>query len=370
MPQDLKQLTSLRFFAAIWVVLFDYWASLGLSAPTAIGKGYLGVELFFILSGFIICHVYLQRFGEGRFKYAEFLWARLSRIYPVHIVTTLGLGVMAAGALALGLHAGAKVLIWPSLVPHLLLLQGWGVAPLGGWNHPSWSISAEWFAYLTFPAFAAVAWRLKRRPIAAVAAACALVIGLQEGFQRMVGFPLTHAAIGWGALRIVPCFALGCAVHLLWRAHPIRDKGLATEVVLAALIAALAGVFAGAPDWVAVIAFGAMIYALASLSSAGSRRLTAPVWVYLGEVSFSIYMVCIPWQLLVENGAHKLLHLQGASLPLAVWLAMLASLVPAAMTLHHLVELPARTAMRRHGVPFARFPRHAAAHVGEPIFQS
>ena len=55
--------------------------------PALIGKGYLGVELFFTLSGFILCHVYLQGFGEGGFKYADFLWARLARIYPVHVAT-------------------------------------------------------------------------------------------------------------------------------------------------------------------------------------------------------------------------------------------------------------------------------------------
>ena len=370
MPRDLRQLTSIRFFAAMWVTLFDYWPSLGVSSPALVGKGYLGVELFFTLSGFILCHVYLDEFGTRRFKYAEFLWARLSRIYPVHLATILGLGAMAAGALAMGLQSGAKVLIWPSLVPNLLLVNGWGLAPLGGWNHPSWSISAEWFAYLAFPAFAALAWRLRTRPIAATAAACGFVIVLQEVFLRLAGFRLTRAAIQWGALRIVPCFALGCAVNLLWRAKPLGTEVRATGAVLAALIAVVAVTGFGAPDWATVIAFGAMIYGLASMSGAGSRRFAAPVLVYLGEVSFSLYMICIPWQLLVENGARRLLHTQGGAIPPLVWLFMLAGVVPAAMALHHLVELPARAAMRRHGVPFLRHPRHAAAGANEPIFQS
>ena len=370
MPQDLKQLTALRFFAAMWVVLFHYWPSLSAAMPAVIGKGYLGVELFFILSGFILCHVYLTGFGAGRFKYAEFLWARLARIYPVHIATLLGLGALALCATAVGLHVGDKLLVWSSLAPNLSLLQAWGLAPGGGWNHPSWSISAEWFAYLSFPVFAVLAWRLRSRPILAVAAASILVIVMQEGFQRLAGFPLTQATILWGALRIVPCFALGCAVNLLWRAKPLNTKGEATGIVLGALLAVIACAALAAPDWAAVVAFGALIYGLACLSSVGSRRLTAPVLVYLGEVSFSVYMVCIPWQLLVENGAHKVLHMKGDSLPLIAWLAMLVGVVPAAMALHHLVELPARAAMRRHGVPFLRFAEHARPHLGEPIFQS
>src|SRR5271170_4068317 len=106
MAQDLKQLTSLRFFAAIWVVLYHFWPSLGVPMPALVAKGYLGVELFFTLSGFILCHVYLQGFGEGRFNYSAFLWARLARIYPVHFATLAGLGAvaLAAGALSMGAH--------------------------------------------------------------------------------------------------------------------------------------------------------------------------------------------------------------------------------------------------------------------------
>jgi peptidoglycan/LPS O-acetylase OafA/YrhL len=351
MPKDLKQLTSLRFFAAMWVVLYHFWPSLGLAAPAVVGKGYLGVELFFVLSGFIIHHVYLEAFGAGRFRYGPFLWARLSRIYPLHLATLVSLGVLAGGAAVLGLSAGDKLLVWPSLIPHLLLIQAWGFAPLGGWNHPSWSISAEWFAYLLFPAFATLAWRLRARPGLAVAAAAGLTVALQEIFRRLTGFPLTHATYLWGALRIVPCFALGAAVHLLWRASPLKTRPGAGAFTLAALALAGACVGIGAPDWAAVLAFGALIYGLACLSSAGGRRLTAPAFVYLGEVSFAVYMVCIPWKLLVANGAHKLLHLQGDILPLPVWLAMLGGVIPAAMIAHHLVERPARAAMRRRGVP-------------------
>ena len=204
----------------------------------------------------------------------------------------------------------------------------------------------------------------------AVVAACALVVVMQVGFERIAGFPLTKATILWGALRIVPCFALGCAVNLLWRTRPLATRTDATVATLAALIATCAFAAVNTPDWASVMAFGALIYGLASLSSAGSRRLTSPALVYLGEVSFAVYMVCIPWQLLVENGAHKVLHVQGDTLPLVAWLAMLAGVVPAAMALHHLVERPAREAMRRHGAPFTRFPRHATPRPREPIFQS
>lgn len=50
----------------MWVVAYHFWPNLGLAPPAIIAKGCLGVELFFVLSGFILCHVYLESFGRGR----------------------------------------------------------------------------------------------------------------------------------------------------------------------------------------------------------------------------------------------------------------------------------------------------------------
>jgi peptidoglycan/LPS O-acetylase OafA/YrhL len=352
MPQNLKPLTAMRFFAAMWVVSYDYWPSLGLGMPKLVAKGYLGVELFFVLSGFILSHVYLRAFGEKRFRYPDFLWARLARIYPVHLVTLVGMGLLVALAALLGVQGGDKALIWSSLPAQLTLTQAWGLALQGGWNHPSWSISAEWFAYLTFPIFAWTAWRLRQRPGLAVLLALIVVAVLEAGFQRLAGFPLTHATIAWGALRIVPCFALGCAIYLAWSSRPIGGRRLALGASAAALGAIALAAYGDAPDALFVVLFGALIFGLASLASAGSKALTAPLWVYLGEVSFSIYMVCIPWQLVFDKGAHRFLGLGDGPFPLPVWGVQALGVILAAIVIHHLVERPAREAMRRHGVPF------------------
>ena len=75
-PENLKPLTSMRFLAAFWVVMFHYWPKLDLGSATGwtpgfVAQGYLGVELFFVLSGFILCHVYLESFGTVKFKYGS-----------------------------------------------------------------------------------------------------------------------------------------------------------------------------------------------------------------------------------------------------------------------------------------------------------
>ena len=353
-PPNLAALTSLRFFAAMWVVLYHFWDNLGPSMPDVVAKGYLGVELFFVLSGFILSHVYLERFKFGGFSYREFLWARLARVYPLHFTIIVGLGVLILGLAVVGIHAGDKLIVWSSLPAQITLTQAWGLGQGGGWNHPAWSISAEWFAYLTFPAFAILFASLWKRPAAAIAGAAIFMVVLQIAFERLAGFRLTHATILWGALRIVPCFALGCAIWLLWKKTHAMAGTFGLPIAGGALSTVVAAVVLHSPDWIFVLAFAAMIYGLGIMSAAGSRLLTHPVLTYLGEVSFAIYMICIPWQLVSTQGLQKLLHLDPDHIPAIVWLALVAGVIPAAMVMHHLVERPARNLMRK--VKFERKP--------------
>ena len=346
-PEHLKPLTSLRFFAAAWVVLFHYWPKLAVDfTPALVSKGYLGVELFFVLSGFILCHVYLASAGEKQFDYGGFLWARLARVYPLHLATLLGVGLLAGAATLAGFGIDASVLSWESLPANLLMVHAWGLAPEAGWNHPSWSISAEWFAYLTFPLFAWAAWRLRARPVTAVVAGSALLFVTYAAFERLAGFSLTQATIAWGALRIVPCFAFGCAVYLAWKAGAANRPPVAAAGAVASLGGILFAAGFGAGDAVTVSLFGFLILSLAGMASAGSKFLTAAPFVWLGEVSYSVYMVCVPWKLLAINAAAKLLGLQTEQLPWPVWLAVVLSIVPLAGLSHHLIEKPTRERMR------------------------
>lgn len=348
MPQNLKPLTSLRFFAAMWVVLFDYWPKLVAGPlPAGVAHGYLGVELFFVLSGFILCHVYLDGYGEGRFRYGSFLWARLARVYPLHLATLLAIGVLGAGAAMIGARISDNVLDWRALAPNLLLVHAWGLAPEAAWNHPSWSISAEWFAYLCFPVVAWAAWRLRNRPFVAILATAIIILAVYPLFRAIAGFSLANATIAWGALRIVPCFLWGAAIYLLWRSGLIRSAFAAKGTVLASLAAVAACALLSAPEAPFVLAFGGLILGMASLSSTGSRLFGSRIGVYLGEVSYAIYMVCIPWMLLFVNGAQKALGLGDGPLPWPLWSILFLGVIPVAMVAHHAVERPCREAMRR-----------------------
>jgi peptidoglycan/LPS O-acetylase OafA/YrhL len=343
---NIKPLTALRFFAAFWVVLFHYWPKLDVAfTPAVAAKGYLGVEAFFVLSGFILCHVYLHGFGEGRFRYSDFLWNRLARVYPLHLATLAGIGAMALTAEFVGIAIDPNILSWKSLPANLLLIHAWGFAPVAGWNHASWSISAEWFAYLTFPGFAFAAWNLRARPVVAVLGALAIIAGLYPAFQALAGFPLTDATIQWGALRIVPCFAYGCALHALWRSDRFPNRLTGYGAALLGM-ATLVAVQFGAPDAVIVMLLGGVIFMLASLAKTGFDFAGQSVFVYLGEISYSTYMICIPWKILAINAAAKLLNIGGDKLPLLVWIVIVAALVPLSAISYHFIENPCRERMK------------------------
>jgi peptidoglycan/LPS O-acetylase OafA/YrhL len=164
-------------------------------------------------------------------------------------------------------------------------------------------------------------------------------------FESWAGFPLTRATIAWGALRIVPCFALGCALFLAHRAHAThRRTALAGALFFGAAVIAFAQF--RAPDALVVAACGGLIIALAQGSKAGSRLGSHPVLVYLGEISYSVYMVCIPWQLLFANLAVKTLNLTSKQLPWYAWLILFIGPVPLAALAHHLIEQPARAHLK------------------------
>src|SRR5690242_12560766 len=91
-PADIRSLTSLRFFAAMAIVLFHFTSLLPFDANAHTNfflKCHLGVDFFFILSGFVLMHVYQDAFSNGIDASLPFYFRRLARIYPLHAATFL-----------------------------------------------------------------------------------------------------------------------------------------------------------------------------------------------------------------------------------------------------------------------------------------
>src|SRR5262245_41059626 len=149
--ENLAALTSLRFFAAMYVLLFHYGPIYPPLYSGFIRTGYTGVTFFFILSGFILAHNYHRvDFKERNDRYRYFT-ARLSRIYPVYILSLL-VGAPFAVAMINKMPSGGLATLAASsglLTP--LGLQAWLPGASCVINCPSWSLSVEFFFYMLFP---------------------------------------------------------------------------------------------------------------------------------------------------------------------------------------------------------------------------
>ena len=164
-PSYLSNLTPLRGIAALIVLFFHFdlfWGGpfqgtlFPIDVTLFVKKGYLLVDFFFVLSGFIMCHVYGPFFAGSvtGSAFRQFLKARFARIYPLHLFTLVWAILLFAGVLwtDFPLDAREKSVFDLSAIPaHLVLIQAMGIYPGYTWNGPAWTISVEWWMYVLFP---------------------------------------------------------------------------------------------------------------------------------------------------------------------------------------------------------------------------
>lgn len=309
-PQDaplpaLASLTSVRFFLGMGVVLFHL--QLTWSAPTSEVTGLftrarLGVDVFFILSGFVLSYVYMASVAEGRYSHRRFLIARLARIYPAHLAVLLLMGGVAGVALLLGAQFDPDLYSADGFLRTLLLIHAWlpTEVPIE-WNGPSWSLSAEWFAYLLFPAFAWGAVKLRSHPGVLLAVSVALFLVLDCAYRAIAATGLLTAEFNLGVLRIIPTFLAGIALNLISERHTI-GASQARWLSVAATLLLLGLMHLLAPEPLVLAAAGLLILTLAWLSKVGADRLVAsrPL-VFLGESSYAVYLLHLPLLVIWKN---------------------------------------------------------------------
>ena len=292
-PRHLDALTGIRGIAAWGVVLYHVRLSLTALLPgpviAILAKGYLAVDLFFILSGFVIWYNYAARIAEGGAGAARlFLWRRFARVWPLHGAILAGFLGLALAMMVTGRDASAYPL--GELPLHLLLIQNWGLTDELSWNHPAWSISTEFAAYLAFPALVLMA-RWDRLPSAVLLVLTALLAGAMFALFHLNGHADLGADIpGLGLWRCLFSFAMGCLMCQLWqRWRDVPRGGLFAALGCAVII--IAAVAAGLPETVWVpAAFFTGLLALALGRGAVVHLLGGQTLTYLGEISYSTYL--------------------------------------------------------------------------------
>lgn len=298
----LSGLTPLRGIAAWWVVIFHYEATFGLLLPLRssmlLRNGYLMVDLFFMLSGFVMQHSYGAQFREGLQRQAllRFAQARFARIYPLHLATLLVLVVWQAAQWLRSPELAFQGDFLPAGIPgNLLLVQALGVYSRLTWNYPAWSISAEWYVYGVFPV---LAWGFARLPLrwrlllagAAVLAGYVLLAGQHpEGVLDLsyrLGFWRALAGFGAGML-IYAGYAAGLGAGWLRRDWSL---GAAAGSLLVLL-------HLDVPDAAVMPGFAWLVWSAAANEGRLGRWLGGRGWQWLGDLSYSVYMWQYPWAL-------------------------------------------------------------------------
>jgi len=285
-------LDSLRGVCACMVVLLHFKTQSHLSYVPVVRNGFMFVDFFFVLSGFVIGSSYGTRLAEG-FSIGRFMWLRLGRVYPLHFfVLMVFLAFELFFLLAMPDGGNRQPFVGQTSIENLsysfLLVQIF-FGSESGWNPPSWSIAAEVWTYFIFAILLRYAFRWLMPLCIAIALVAPLIISqltdryinvFHEGAVLRCMFGFSLGIIGWRLADRVARLELGR------RASDLMELAVVAAIVLLVSIAKMGPLSLLTPFlfFVAVLIFsreGGLI----------SRLLLRPPFVLLGTLSYSIYMV-------------------------------------------------------------------------------
>ncbi|TFV31197.1 acyltransferase [Bradyrhizobium frederickii] len=359
-----RALDSWRGICACMVALFHFDVISHLSFLPLTRHAYLFVDFFFVLSGFVIASNYRSRLAEG-FGIGRFLLLRLGRIYPLHLVTLLLFIPVDAAKDGIGPN------LLQAVVTNLLLLQGLGVNPQNWLNFASWSISAEFAAYVIFAAVVSRIgptiwpWLL---PI--IAGPIVLATISPDGMNATYDYGLVRCLYGF-ALGVLSFDLRERFTVLRARLTPFGETLLETASLLLVIGYVSAAGRSAALQVASPVVFTLVVLVFAREAGAVSRRLTMPFMLVVGTLTYSIYMlhplvraVVRAILMVVERLGHTNLFVSSAlssgheptkvvSVNGSLWLgdllqiAMLLLTVLLSVATYRLVEEPGRNWVRR-----------------------
>ena len=353
--REVRSLTGLRGIAALLVVLLHTAPAGGAAGFGAvfIRHGYLWVDMFLLLSGFILLRTYERLFQERPFPiaYADFLLRRLARLWPLFALATVATFVARQTGrtwYADTIHPWRWV-----LVANLTMTQAW--VGQDSIDVPGWSVSGEWACCLMFPLFLRLLDNRRGGSAAGLYLAAFAVLTVLAWLPvpaRAGGLDLALPATPFPVLRCMASFAMGMA---LWRGcghrrlEPLVSSPLA-DVVATGLILAMMG--KPHTDLAIVALFSLLILCLSRQRGVVDRMLRTGPAYWAGQVSYSVYLLQVP--LIVLKGQTRLTHDAqqvlvgyGLSATRGSWLCLfyVLLLICSAIT-WWMVERPSRTMLR------------------------
>jgi len=296
----LHNLTPLRGLAAIWVAVFHFKGSIlifsYISWTRAMDKGYMMVDLFFIMSGFIIRHVYGESFSR-QLTWAnlkKFFVARAARIYPLHLFTLLCLVAV------VWWQGDWNIVNDPAAIPtHLLLLHSFGIQKIYTWNRHSWSLSAEWAAYVVFPVLALFLGRKVRLaylvlPLCIIMSYISLLYWLPPaGFGNRTRLLLHELDVtyDYGFLRGIAGFTLGMLLYKAYSNEKIRLFFSRDSAALTFILLTVFFMHEEVNDLLLIFSFTGLVFSFAANCACLHRVCSFRATQFIGKVSYSIYLI-------------------------------------------------------------------------------
>ena len=317
--------------------------------------GYLAVDLFFVLSGYVMALTYANLFASGfRIQvFADFIGRRIGRVYPAYIVAT---AVVAAYDYGTTPWRGIESEV--ALATNALMMQSWGFS--NSIVGPGWSVSTEFAAYFFFPILVGVVLQRGQRWVwlsAALAVATLLYVATQSSATLHQGAEL-GARDGplhvWGTgtaflvLRCLGGFTLGMVGFRLAQHQDVKRQAgrmFAGDVAMASVVMLM---MVPNSDVALVLLFIPLIITLAEQRSLSAAFLSSPLIHWFGLISYSLYLVHQPIDMHIRKPVFTLM--ERLNLPHAYTMAALAILIPVmivAVTSYYGIERPGRAWSRR-----------------------
>ena len=283
----LEGIQVLRGYAAVLVVMTHLWSAGAISATLGLGGiGGLGVDIFFIISGFIMCFSLKERISRG--DSIQFLKKRVYRVYPIYLIVLLPFL-----ATYIRNSGGASPPADPMLaVGNILLLPSF----YGGENYrmlvgAAWTLCYELFFYVLF-ATAMLSSNSKNRAIYTVM----IVIVTMVTLVNVLG--LKGERLGWVNFQYMVGdtlffnFVMGCACYFIWRKFRriLFSFWMAIGAAVILTVVAMALARAGLPRVISLGLPACAIILIFLFAEFDKSRLTRPL-VFLGTASYSIYLV-------------------------------------------------------------------------------
>lgn len=296
-----QALDSLRGLFACLVVLHHMPSTGGFLNSAFVQNAWLAVDYFFVLSGFVIATSYGQRLASG-YPLSQFIFLRFGRVYPVHLAVLLVFVALELLVLATTYDqpAARPAFSGTRSVEKLLASLSFTHPFLSGqsWNRVSWSVAVEFWTYVVFAAVALTARRHRTLAMGLIAAGCL-------GGLAITGDGALDRLADWTTmLRCLCGFGVGVVAYRLHERLEGRlplSFGIATvvEVALIAATAAFMSLASGPITLVAPALFAAGVLLFARQRGGVSVLLTTRPMLFLGAISYSLYMV--HWLVVVRS---------------------------------------------------------------------